>query len=238
MRRRRGTAGLTLMEVVVAITLLSLLSVGLLLSLRVGARAWEAANTTLMLERRIASANTMFHAALEGIAPVLAEFERPPLASSTTVVFFQGMPESMRFVSAYSLEGGPRGGLRLIELQVVQGPQGRRVLLNDLPYLGPREAGRFIIGAVDEPRTGEMRLFFAHIQALKTSFILADELESCSFSYYLQEAAGEPGRWLPIWPRASELPNAVAVQIAARPDGARLRPVSITVPVRSRTRPL
>lgn len=235
---QRRRAGLTLMEVLVAITLLSLLSVGLLMSLRVGARAWETAHTSLMLDRRIASANAMFHAALEGAAPVLAEFERPPMASATTVVFFEGLPESMRFVSAYSLEAGPRGGLRMIELQVVPGPKGRRVLLNDLAYLGPREAGRFITGAQEEPSTGEMRLFWAPIQALPTSFIIADELESCFFSYHLREAPDEPGRWLPVWPMTSQIPYAVAIQIAPRGDPARLRPVSITVPLRSRIRPI
>jgi general secretion pathway protein J len=238
MKRRRSQAGLTVMEILVAITLLSLLSVGLLLALRIGARAWETAHTSLMLDRRIASANTILHNALEGAAPVLAEFARPQMASSTTVVFFQGLPQSMRFVSGWSLEAGPREGLRLIELQVVEGPRGRRVLMNDLPYLGPRQAGGFITGAQDDPRTGEMQLFFAPIEALPTSFIIADELEACSFAYHLQENASEPGRWLPLWPRSDEIPNAVGIQIAARADTARLRPVSITVPIRSRTRPL
>ena len=236
--RATASRGLTLMEVLVAITLLSLLSVGLLMSLRVGARAWETAHTSLMLDRRIASANAIFHAALEGAAPALAEFERARMGTATTVVFFEGLPESMRFASAYSLESGPRGGLRIIELQVVAGPRGRRVLFNDLPYEGPRQAGGFITGAVEEPPNAELRLFWAPIQPLPTSFIIADELESCSFSYYLQEASDQPGRWLPAWPQAMRIPFAVAIQIVGRGDSARLRPVSITVPIRSRMRPL
>jgi len=238
MRARRPEAGLTLMEVLVAITLLSLLSVGLLMALRVGARAWESANSNLMLDRRIASANAIFHAALEGAAPVLAEFEQAQMASGTTVVFFQGYPEAMRFVSAYSLEEGPRGGLRQIELQVVNGPKGRRVLMNNFPYLGPRQAGRFITGATNDPATGEMRLFWAPIQALPTSFIIADELANCAFSYGFQEGPGEPVRWAPVWGRASAIPTAVSIQMASREDTARLRPVSILVPLRSRMRPL
>lgn len=236
--RRRGSSGLTLMEVLVAVALLSLLSVGILTALRVGAKAWESANTNLMLDRRIASANAIFHGALEGILPALAEFNRPQMSSLTSCVFFQGQPESMRFITAWSLEAGPRGGLRLIELQVTAGPRGRRILLNDLPYLGPREAGRFITGAIDDPRAGEMQLFWAPIQALPTSFIIADELESCAFAYYLQEAPGEPGRWLPGWLRSGQLPEAVSIQMTAPGDSARLRPVSITAPLRSRLRPL
>ncbi len=237
-RRRNRQAGLTLMEVLVAAALLSLLSVSILAALRVGTRAWESAHANLMLDRRIASANAIFHSALEGIVPVLVEFNRQQYASSTTAVLFQGQPQSMRFVSRYSLEEGPRAGLRVHELQVVDGPRGRRVLLNNLPYLGPRDGPRFITGAYDEPQTGELRLLFAPIQAMPTSFILADELESCVFFYYLQEGPGEPGRWLPFWPRSAELPNAVSIQITARADPARLRPVSITAPIRSRVRPL
>jgi prepilin-type N-terminal cleavage/methylation domain-containing protein len=236
--RRPAVAGLTLMEVLVAMALLSLLSAAILTALRVGASAWETANTNLMLDRRIASANAIFHAALEGMTPVFAEFESRETGPAT-VVFFQGHPQSMRFVSAYSLEAGPRAGLRILELEVVEGPRGRRVLLNDLPYLDPRQAGRFISGAQYDPQAGAVRLVFAPIQALPNSFIIADELEGCAFAYYLEERGPEPsGRWLAVWDRLDELPRAVTIQIAARPDSARLRPVSITVPIRSRLRPL
>jgi len=234
---RRRRQGLTLMEVLVAITLLSLLSAGMLMALRVAAGAWERTNTDLMLDRRIAAANAILHAALEGVVPAWVEFRRPTMASPTLALFFQGQPESMRFVSAYSLDSGPRGGLRLLELQVVRAEQGLRLLLNDQPHPGPAEAGRLIVGAVDDPLTRSLRLFFAPIVAQPSSFIVADELAGCAFSYLSTAAPNEPARWLPAWSRSDQWPAAISIQLAPRGDSARLRPVTVTVPFRSREGP-
>lgn len=231
MRNRR--AGLTLMEVLVAIALLSLLSVGILMALRVGSSAWERATSSLMLDRRIATANAIFHAELEGILPAWAEFENPLTKAPTAVTFFQGEPASMRFVTSYSLESGPRGGLRLVELQVTTAERGKRVLLNEQPYGGPRSAGRVVVGAPQDRETGRMRLLFAAIEARPSSFIIADELEGCSFSYRPQIMPGEPERWEPAWSNVFQLPSAVSIQITPRQGSARLRPVTVTVPIRS-----
>ena len=238
MRNRR--AGLTLMEVLVAISLLSLLSVGILTALRVAASAWERANASLMLDRRIAVANGIFYAALENVAPVYAEAAQstqPGMASSFVFLFFQGEPQAMRFVTGYSLRGGPRGGLRLMELAVVDGPRGKRVLLNERPYGGPRAAGALVSSVVPEP-AGGTRLFFAPIEPQPASFVIADELAGCSFSYLLQRAPGQPGTWTTMWQQPALLPSAVSIQMSPREETARLRPVTVTAPVRSKLRPL
>jgi general secretion pathway protein J len=233
MRARRKDRGLTLIEVLVAISLLSLLSVGLLTAWRVGATAWERTHSRLMLDRRIATANAIFHSALEGILPAIAYFQADPRTTPSSFLFFQGQPASMRFITAYSLEGGSRGGLRLVELQVVGTERGKRVLLNDFPYGGPRAAGRLVTGMTQDPRVGEILLTFAPIEPSPASFVIADELENCVFSYLIPEGFGQPARWTPAWTRPTQLPEAVSIQIAARSDPARLGPVTITVPIRA-----
>ncbi len=234
-RRRsvRGNAGLTLMEVLVAVALLSLLSAGILVALRVGSAAWQSANTNLVLDRRIATANTILNSELEGIFPAMAEFNDPVTRSQTTAVLFQGDPQSMRFVTSYSLEGGPRSGMRLVELQVVDGPRGRRVLLNEQIYDGPRAGGRVIIGVARTQSVAGMRLLFAPIVAQPSSFVIADELVSCVFSYRTPPELNRPDRWDPAWEDPYVLPSAVSIQLTPRPNSARLRPVSVTVPIRS-----
>ena len=234
-QRRRG---LTLMEVLVAISLLSLLSVGILTALRMGVNAWEKTNSRLMLDRRIATANTILHAELEGIFPALGEVERPPVRGTFTGLLFQGESQSLRFVTTYSLEGGPRGGLRLTEIQVVQAERGKRVLLNELFYDGPRAAGRVVTGLGEVPETRQLRFVFAPIQARPSSFVIADELENGAFSYLLQDNPAAPPRWLPAWPRADELPVAVSIALVPRPDATGLLPVTVTVPIRATLMPL
>ncbi len=225
------------MEVLVAVSLLSLLSVGILMALRVGVVSWEQTSSNLALDRRIASANAMFHAAIEGMVQVWGERQTPQMASAMPFLFFQGEPAAMRFVSAWSLEAGPRGGLRLIELQVTEGPRGRRVLMNDRPFPGARGLGALVKGEGPAAAGGEQRLFFAAIPALPTSFILADELEACSFSYQQRDDPSRPGLWVSVWTRTMALPEAVTIQIGARGDSARLRPVNVTVLVPARMRP-
>lgn len=227
MKTRRGRRGLTLMEVLVAITLLGLLSAGSLTALRVAAGSWQRATSRLMLNRRVATANGIFHAAIEGALPVYAEHDR------RLFLFFQGHPQSMRFVTPYSLERGPRGGLRIVELQVTTGERGRMVLLNERFYDGPAGAGRLVTGVARDQATGQFRMSFVPIEALPSSFVIADELAGCTFSYLMPEGPGQPARWVSEWPRLDRLPEAVSIQMAPRPDPARLLPVTVTVPIRS-----
>ncbi len=234
MRARKRESGLTLIEILVAISLLSLLSVGILMALRVGSTAWEKTNSNLMLDRRIATANAILHAELESILPVWAQFEDPVARVQYMFVFFQGEPESMRFVTAYSLEGGIRGGLRLVELQVAPGERGKRVLLNEQVYEGPLAGGRVVETLRLDPLAGGLRPVFRAIAALPSSFVIADELESCAFSYQNDEMGREPRRWAPVWTEQFRLPAAISIQLNRRRDSARLRPVTVTAPVRAR----
>ena len=64
--RRRSTAGVTLMELLIAVLLLSLLSVGLLFALRIGLNAYSKTQTRLMDNRRVAGAQRILEQELEG----------------------------------------------------------------------------------------------------------------------------------------------------------------------------
>ena len=68
MRRESGT---TLIEVLIAVTLLSLLSVGMLTAMRVGFMAFSKTNTRLMENRRAAGAQQFD---LRGARPYQGEF--------------------------------------------------------------------------------------------------------------------------------------------------------------------
>ena len=65
--RRRTTAGVTLMELLISVLLLSLLSVGLLFALRIGLNAYSKTQTRLMDNRRVAGAQRILEQELEGL---------------------------------------------------------------------------------------------------------------------------------------------------------------------------
>jgi hypothetical protein len=74
--------------------------------------------------------------------------------------------------------------------------------------------------------------------ARATSLILADELESCRFSYLrLPRTRAEPGLWVLQWGDLTRLPGAIRVEMTPRQGQARLLPVSVTAPVRARFAP-
>jgi hypothetical protein len=226
---------MTLIEILVAISLMGLLAVAMVTALTVGAGSWKDARSHLTLDRRIATANEILYAELEGIVPVTARSDPASGTAIPRAPFFQGEPESMRFVSGYSLSEGRRGGLRVVELQVSDASRGRRVLLNELPYGGAAALGSMIGGVERDPSSGGLRLLFVPILARASSLIIADELESCRFSYLkLPRGRMDPAQWVAQWNDLTRLPAAIRVEMTAQSAEARLLPVSITAPVRAR----
>ena len=239
LRRRpiHPESGMTLLEVLVAVTLLGLLSVGLLMSFQMGADSWQSTRDRLMLDRRIATANQILNSVLAGMIPVVGEAPYGLGTQRRSFLFFQGEPRSMRFVSSYSVTQGVRGGLHVIELHVVNSPRGRRVLLNQSPFNGPQGLARFVDGFFRDPDLGDIRPRFRPIMSYARSLVIVDELEDCAFRYLERQSRRELSTtWLPTWTNIRELPQAVAINVLPRIDGNRLRPVSMAVPVLSRGR--
>ena len=146
--RRRPTAGVTLMELLIAVLLLSLLSVGLLFALRIGLNAYSKTQTRLMDNRRVAGAQRILEQELEGLVPVVAPCGIGTEGGGTPAQFFQGEPETMRLVSTFSLQGAWRGQPQILEIFVIPGAEGRgvRLVVNEIPYQGPQAAGRLCLG--------------------------------------------------------------------------------------------
>jgi hypothetical protein len=231
MKTLRSTAGLTLLEVVIAVSLLSLLMVGVMTSLRLGLSAWGKTNTKLMDNRRVAGAQRVLEQQLEGFMPVIALYGAAPDAPPTVKMpFFQGEPQSMRFVSSYSLQEAGRGYPRILEFQVIPGKDGKgvRLVVNENLYTGPPSAGFFCLGKGTDPASGAVSFRFRPIEVGPRSFVLADRLASCSFSYQETPPPPAPTQWTTTWvlPR---WPGAIRIEMTPFDDQTvRLRPVSVT----------
>ena len=153
--KRRPTAGVTLMELLIAVLLLSLLSVGLLFALRIGLNAYSKTQTRLMDNRRVAGAQRILEQELEGLVPVVAPCGAGTEGGGTATQFFQGEPETMRLVSTFSLQGAWRGQPQILEIFVIPGAEGRgvRLVVNEIPYQGPLAAGRLCLGSAQVLRS-------------------------------------------------------------------------------------
>jgi prepilin-type N-terminal cleavage/methylation domain-containing protein len=209
-------SGMTLIEVLLAVSLLSVLSVAIAMSFRLGISAMGRTTAKIAQNRRAAGAQRILEQQLEGLIPALADCE------GQRKLFFEGGPRTMRFVSTYSLEEAWRGHSRILEFQVIPGDQGRgvRLVVNEHVYTGPKSLGPFC-------RPG------LPVGIGPASFVLADRLAYCRFAY--QEPAPPPveaGPWRPDWV-APKWPRAVRIEMGSLDeDAGKLRPMTLTARMR------
>lgn len=234
-RWRRGRReGVTLIELLIAVSLLSLLSVGMLMALRVGLNALDKANAKLLANRRAVSVQRILESQIAGFMPVSAECPAgAPNAPPFRTPFFIGQTDSMRFVSTYSLQEAARGYPRILEFLVIPGAngQGVRLVVNETLYSGPRSAGASCLGIAPNPALGGLMPSFRAIEAGPNSFVLADRLAFCRFSYLEKLRPPAYSRWLAEW-RLPVWPGAVRVDMAPlEPDPSRVPLVGLTVPI-------
>jgi general secretion pathway protein J len=237
---RKQEAGFTLMELLIAMTLMSLLSVGIVMSLRIGLSAMNKADSKLMANRRAVSVERILEEQVTSVMPVTADCQPRAEAPPTRITFFQGEAQSMRLASTYSLQQGARGVPMILEYHVIPGEngQGVRLVVNEHWYTGPRGAGLFCAGMGADPLTGAPAPLFLPIQIGAGSFVLADKLAYCRFSYRELLPPPQTDRWVVRWVKPV-LPSAVRFEMAPLiPDSSRLEPVTLTIPVRVTRLPL
>lgn len=216
--------GVTLMEVLIAVSLLSLLSVAMFLAMRIGLNAYAKADTRLMDNRRTAGAQRILAEELGGIIPVMAACGAGGGGTGSRAVFFQGAPGVMRLATTFSLQQGWRGQPQMLALMVIPGEDNRgvRLVVNETPYTGPLAAGRFCTAA------GQ----FVPAEAGAGSFVLADNLAYCRFSYLSSATvANQPPGWKAAW-NTQTWPIAIRIEMAPlATDASRVQPISFTTPV-------
>jgi hypothetical protein len=231
----RRNAGVTLLEVLIAVTMLSLLSVGMFLSMRIGLSAFAHTDARLMENRRVAGAQRIIDQELEGIVPALASCGMTENQPGPKTVIFQGLPDTLTMVSTYSLQEAWRGRPQLLQFFITPSEEeggGVRLLVNETLYLGPISGGSLCIGVVNEPQTGGQLAQFQRPAAGEKSFVLADHLAYCRFKYLTPSPKpGEPGLWLPEW-RGVGWPSGIRIEMApADPNPSQLQPVTVTAPI-------
>jgi prepilin-type N-terminal cleavage/methylation domain-containing protein len=234
---RRSEAGVTLLELLIAVTLVALLSAAVMTSIRVGLNAMERTNDRLTGNRRAAGAQNILSRQLAGFMPVTAECGGggPSAPPQAPVRFFQGDPQSMRFVSSYSLQEGQRGHARILEFQVIPGEENRgvRLVVNERLYAGPRSAGVFCAGLAADPSTGFPKVQFGPIVVGPQSFVIADKLAFCRFVYREDAPPPLPEKWTPQWVRYDAWPSAIRLETGPLdPDPSRVQPGPATMLIR------
>lgn len=229
---RSSRSGVTLIEILIAVSLLSLLSVGMLVAIRLGLSTLDRTDTKLVKNRRVSNTRGIIESEIQGFVFSQANYHPDP-NSQRRYPFLQAEAQSMRFVTSYSIEEGWRGRLRIAALQVIPGEnnQGVRLIVNETPYTGPEQAGQQIVAVQQQP-SQPIVVQYAPIGAGSQSFVLADRLAYCRFSWLIQLRQPPSQVWLPGWTQPGPLPLAVRIEMAPLESGntSDLHISTITVP--------
>lgn len=231
--RSNRESGVTLIEILIAVTLLSLLSLGVLISMRLGLSTMDKTNQRIVSNRRVTGARRILESELGAFMFARANYYPQPL-NPLAVPFLEAQPRRLRFVSSYSLEEAWRGRPQIVVMQVIPGEKGEgvRLILNETPYTGPDGAGQMVAGVEQEVGAPYPAIHFTDVAENPQSFVLADGLAYCRFSYL--EARPEPPLrvWRADWVDWSRIPIAIRVEMAPlEPRTTELHASTVTVPL-------
>lgn len=203
--RLRAPDGFTLLELLLAISLLSLITGSILGGLHVGRRAWETSRVSESLDE---VENT-----LRAVSMLLARSYSVPIASqdaTTGQILFDGKPDACRFIMLS--EGGAQwGGLIVAEIAgEANGPTANLVVWTS------------VFRSVESAS--------ADRGAMNRTVILKD-LTSIRLSYFGVVEQSKPPVWTDNWARRIALPQLIAIKIGANRLGRAIE-LSTTVATR------
>lgn len=125
---QRGQPGFTLIEVVIAISILALLTVVIAVSWRIGANAQARVDAEILRSRSGEAALEMME---RQIASAVALHD--PNEKTRRAAYFHGDAGRVRFITRYTMGSRSRAGLAVVEYQVERGESGDRIVSSEWP---------------------------------------------------------------------------------------------------------
>jgi general secretion pathway protein J len=137
-------AGFTLIEVLIAMTLLSLMVVLLFSSLSIGAKSWEQGESKIADVNEIAVVQQFFNHHLAHATPQWDDFD----PEKDRVFSFQGKKNSLQFVSAFPASA-ERSGLQLFNVKLQEKNKQRFVEVTLTPFFPLAEGEEFFEDTIE-----------------------------------------------------------------------------------------
>lgn len=131
------TRGFTLIELIIAITLVSAIVAGMLSAMRGGLLTLERVQNRIQDSRGTLGLDQMIRRQIGGILPAQGDCAIDERSSFRGPVF-RGNPSAMIFVTTYSVTEGARGYPHLVEYRVAPNTDGTlRVVMEEMLFASP-----------------------------------------------------------------------------------------------------
>lgn len=211
--------GVTLLELMIAITLVAGLSTGMLMAMRTSLLTYEKTAKKLESNRRFVKTQQILSNQIAAVIPAQGSCAGSEGKTVAVASFLSGSSDALRLISSYSIAEGARGYPQIVEYRVFRSERGGvKLVALEHPYTGPASTMPF---CGTEPAPGG------------TAYVLADNLAYCRFSYhepYNQNTFVETP-WLPLWDRPA-LPAGVHIEMRpAAPEIGGLSVLNVTAPI-------
>lgn len=197
----RKAGGFTLLELLIAITLLGFILALLFGGMRLASRSWDAGELHSGHSTHLSLLQGFFRRELSQIHPYRWK------KKTATEMAFTGEPTRLRFVAPIAARLGP-GGLYLVSLEQVRDGESSQLVMRR---------------AIPESDSGD---FTALENAEKV--VLAEQVETLAFSYYGAESKDAEPRWSDKWANPTLLPYLIRIRI--RFNNARSWPDLVVAP--------
>lgn len=197
-QRRKNSNGFTLIEVVVAITLMSLLMLTLMMGLRLTANAWNRGEQKLEEHARVLAGTDVVSEQVSAAVPRVVREYRGVNRTPIDVIGFAGTPSQLRFCTRASWRGDRSRPQYMANYRVIVDANKKQQLV--IGEIGLTDDNSVLAGlALPDPNNGEP---------------VADPADQIEFAYFQPATYVQPAQWVGEWKPmvgGPELPAAVRV---------------------------
>lgn len=214
---QRREKGFTLIETVIAMTLVAMMAVGLWSAFRISLSSWKRGTDSVDANQRHRSIVDLVKKQMASIYAVIAPIDLQ--AGGTAYPVFAGTDSSVQFISLSSLRFYEHPGLTMISYDVERDKTGAYSLVErEAQYVG-LEPGResFFDRDVVQP------------------LVVFENLTSFSFEYFDPGDPDRPARWVPEWnaKEMTELPAAISMTMVSQDANGETISRHLVVPIMS-----
>lgn len=179
----RRDSGFTLMELLVSITLMSLIAVAIHSGFRLTLNSWEKGEKALQRQRTLHFVLDLISRQVGSMVPY---YSRQQLEGTPVdVLLFHGSAQAVRFVSSFSSEGRAADGLRLVEYFLADSPtgEGKALLINETALPGNSELVGTVFTSFSRSEDNYVVAEFSTFVSRRDSTVLVEDLAEAHFEF-------------------------------------------------------